>query len=63
MNFPTNLKYTKDDGWVRVEGDEAFVGITDYAQSELGDNGAPISFDPHGLVGRYYMELANKISK
>lgn len=37
MNFPTNLKYTKDDEWVRVEGDEAFVGITDYAQSELGE--------------------------
>ena len=37
MNFPTNVKYTKDDEWIRVEGDEAFVGITDYAQSELGE--------------------------
>lgn len=37
MNFPANLKYTKDHEWIRVEGDEAFVGITDYAQSELGE--------------------------
>ncbi len=37
MNIPTNLKYTNDDEWIRVEGDEAFVGITDYAQHELGD--------------------------
>ena len=37
MNIPDNLKYTKDHEWVRLEGDEAFVGITDYAQSELGD--------------------------
>lgn len=37
MNFPENLKYTKDHEWVRVEGDEAYVGITDFAQSELGD--------------------------
>ena len=37
MNFPENLKYTKDHEWVRVEGDEAFVGITDFAQGELGD--------------------------
>lgn len=37
MNFPENLKYTKDHEWVRVEGNEAFVGITDFAQSELGD--------------------------
>ena len=36
MNFPTNLKYTEDHEWIRVEGDEAYVGITDYAQSELG---------------------------
>ena len=37
MTFPENLKYTKDHEWVRVEGDVAVVGITDYAQSELGD--------------------------
>ncbi|MDR1624510.1 MAG: glycine cleavage system protein GcvH [Tannerellaceae bacterium] len=37
MNFPTELKYTKDHEWIRVEGDEAYVGITDYAQSELGE--------------------------
>jgi glycine cleavage system H protein len=37
MEFPENLKYTKDHEWVRVEGDVAFVGITDYAQGELGD--------------------------
>ena len=35
MEFPENLKYTKDHEWVRVEGDFAFVGITDYAQGEL----------------------------
>ena len=37
MNFPANLKYTKDHEWVRVEGTEAYVGITDYAQNELGE--------------------------
>lgn len=37
MNFPKNLLYTKDHEWIRVEGDEAFVGITDFAQNELGD--------------------------
>ena len=37
MNFPTNIKYTKEHDWIRVEGDEAYVGITDYAQSELGE--------------------------
>lgn len=37
MNIPENLKYTKDHEWIRVEGDEAYVGITDYAQGELGD--------------------------
>lgn len=37
MNFPANLKYTKEHEWIRVEGDEAYVGITDYAQSELGE--------------------------
>ena len=37
MNIPQDLKYTQDHEWVRVEGDEATVGITDFAQSELGD--------------------------
>ena len=37
MIDPRELKYTKDDEWLRFEGDEAYVGITDYAQSELGD--------------------------
>ncbi|MBL7883772.1 MAG: glycine cleavage system protein GcvH [Bacteroidia bacterium] len=37
MNFPENLKYTKDHEWVRVEGNVATIGITDFAQSELGD--------------------------
>jgi glycine cleavage system H protein len=37
MNFPDNLKYTKDHEWVRVEGNTAVIGITDFAQSELGD--------------------------
>lgn len=37
MNIPAELKYTKDHEWVRVEGDFAFIGITDYAQGELGD--------------------------
>ena len=37
MNFPDNLRYTKDHEWIRLEGDEAFVGITDFAQQELGD--------------------------
>lgn len=37
MNIPAELKYTKDHEWVRVEGNIAIVGITDFAQSELGD--------------------------
>lgn len=37
MNFPDNLRYTSDHEWIRTEGDIAFVGITDFAQSELGD--------------------------
>ena len=37
MNFPENLKYTKDHEWVRIEGQEAYIGITDFAQGELGD--------------------------
>jgi len=37
LNHPANLKYSKSDEWVRVEGDQATVGITDYAQDQLGD--------------------------
>lgn len=37
MNIPDNLKYTKDHEWIRIEGNEAYVGITDFAQGELGD--------------------------
>ena len=37
MNFPSNLKYTKEHEWVRLEGDTVVVGVTDFAQGELGD--------------------------
>ena len=37
MNFPSELLYTKDHEWIRIEGDTATVGVTDFAQSELGD--------------------------
>ena len=37
MNFPNNVRYTSEHEWIRVEGEEAYVGITDYAQSELGE--------------------------
>lgn len=37
MNFPTNIKYTSEHEWIRLEGEEAYVGITDYAQDQLGD--------------------------
>jgi glycine cleavage system H protein len=37
MNFPENLKYTKEHEWIRVEGDLAVIGVTDFAQGELGD--------------------------
>lgn len=37
MNFPSELKYTKDHEWIKVSGNEALVGITDFAQRELGD--------------------------
>ena len=37
MNIPTNLKYTNDDEWIRLEGEFGYVGITDYAQHELGE--------------------------
>ncbi len=37
MNFPSELKYTKDHEWIKVEGNDAYIGITDFAQHELGD--------------------------
>ena len=37
MNIPENLKYTKDHEWLRIEGDEGYIGITEFAQKELGD--------------------------
>lgn len=37
MNFPENLRYTKDHEWIRLEGNEATIGITEFAQQELGD--------------------------
>jgi glycine cleavage system H protein len=37
MNIPANLKYTKDHEWIKVDGNEATIGITDFAQSQLGD--------------------------
>jgi glycine cleavage system H protein len=37
MNFPENLKYTKDHEWIQIDGDTGIIGITDYAQGELGD--------------------------
>ncbi|HAW19787.1 MAG TPA: glycine cleavage system protein GcvH [Flavobacteriales bacterium] len=37
MNIPADLKYTKDHEWVKIDGDEATIGVTDYAQGELGD--------------------------
>ena len=37
MNFPENIKYTSEHEWIRVEGDVAYLGITDYAQDQLGD--------------------------
>ena len=37
MNVPSNLKYTKDHEWIRIEGEIGFVGVTDFAQGELGD--------------------------
>ena len=37
MNYPTNVKYTNEHEWIRLEGEVAYVGITDYAQAQLGD--------------------------
>ena len=48
MNFPKNLKYTEDHEWVKLDGDIATIGITDFAQSELGDI-IFVEFPDHGL--------------
>lgn len=57
MNFPDNLKYTKDHEWVKAEGDTAVIGITDFAQKELGDivfvdiSTAGDTLDQHAVFG------------
>lgn len=57
MNFPSDLKYTKEHEWVRVEGDAGVVGITDYAQDQLGDvvyldlPAAGANVEQHGKLG------------
>jgi glycine cleavage system H protein len=65
MEFPAGLRYTKEHEWIRVEGDQAYVGITDYAQQELGvvesvkavsDLFSPVS----GAVKRVNEELFNR---
>ncbi len=59
MEFPVGLRYTKEHEWIRVEGNQAYVGITDYAQQELGDvvyvelpeaGGAVRYMEPFGVV-------------
>jgi glycine cleavage system H protein len=59
MEFPPGLRYTKEHEWIRVEGNQAYVGITDYAQHELGDvvyvelpepGGAVRHMEPFGVV-------------
>lgn len=49
MNFPAELKYTSDHEWIRLEGSEAFIGITEFAQRELGD----IVYVDINTVGQY----------
>lgn len=57
MNFPSELKYTKDHEWIRIDGNIATVGITDFAQKELGDivyvdlKSVGTVVDQHGLFG------------
>jgi glycine cleavage system H protein len=57
MTFPADLYYTADHEWLRVEGDTAYVGITDFAQEQLGDivfidiNSVGKSIDQHGIFG------------
>ena len=74
MNIPSNLKYTKDHEWVKVDGDVAVVGITDYAQDQLGMpvsgeiievnaalEGAPqtVNTDPYGEGWMIKIKLTN----
>jgi glycine cleavage system H protein len=54
MNFPAELKYTSDHEWVRIEGDEAYIGITEFAQGELGD----IVYIDINTVGQYISKEA-----
>jgi glycine cleavage system H protein len=54
MNFPKELKYTQEHEWVKVEGDTAYIGITDFAQKELGD----IVFLDVDTVGQEIMKQA-----
>lgn len=57
MTFPENLRYTAEHEWIRVEGNEAFVGVTDFAQGELGDivfvdiNTVGQTIDKDGIFG------------
>lgn len=57
MNFPDNLRYTKDHEWVLIDGNTATIGITDFAQGELGDivyidiSGKGNSMDQHSVFG------------
>ena len=53
MTFPENIKYTSEHEWIRVDGDVAYVGITDYAQSELGDI---VFVDAAGAVGATFAQ-------
>ena len=65
MNIPAELKYSKDHEWIRLEGETAYVGITDFAQHELGDiaevfvqpcapyRGKNISYEPNALPSAY----------
>jgi glycine cleavage system H protein len=51
LNYPANLKYTKTDEWVRVKGDQATIGISDYAQDQLGDIVyVELSWEPQALA-------------
>ena len=66
MNIPENLKYTKDHEWVKVTGDEATVGITDFAQGELGDIvyvevetvGDTLDLFRESVAGGFYVNLS-----
>lgn len=76
MNIPDGLKYTKDHEWVKIEGDIAVIGITDFAQSELGDivyvdiTSVGLEIDHHEIFGTVeavktvsdlYMPVAGKV--